>query len=288
MVKNIIQCRKGRMSRMSTDNGRKSEDRANSQFISSQYSLKKLESHPILSICSRLLVAIWLLWNPERSWIVWSRTWTTSSTTLKPSASTPWAWRVRQRRTLASSSGRAKVLVPATGMLPRPCGQTGKDSASEWLVSLICKSIFAQERRVDPCEGGLPLRLHGDRPNHCRQRALVAQRLQRRGNARNLWIWVAVSNIPRFNPLDNCMLDLHTFLSKSRVESKIFLLHVSIVWKIRSFSVNFSYLMKTQTTHNLFFVLFQSSFHYTSILYDQTLTFNVSPLEWHGFNASRL
>ena len=70
MVKNIIQCRKGRMSRMSTDNGRKSEDRANSQFISSQYSLKKLESHPILSICSRLLVAIWLLWNPERSWIV--------------------------------------------------------------------------------------------------------------------------------------------------------------------------------------------------------------------------
>ena len=131
MVKNIIQCRKGRMSRMSTDNGRKFEDRVNSQFISSQYSLKKLESHPILSICSRLLVAIWLLWNPERNWIVWSRTWTTSSTTLKPSASTPWAWRVRQRRTLASSSGRAKVLVSATGMLPRPCGQTGKDSAND-------------------------------------------------------------------------------------------------------------------------------------------------------------
>ena len=54
------------------------------------------------------------------------------------------------------------------------------------IIALIYTPIFAQERRVDSCDCQLPLRLHGDRPNHRCQRALVAQRLQRRGHAWNL------------------------------------------------------------------------------------------------------
>ena len=146
----------------------------------------------------RLLAALsvgWSPWSLGPSWTAWSSSSTTSSTTPRPWASTPWGWRGRPTRTRGSSSGRG-LIQALISTLPRPAGQIGEDLAH--LIKRTLKLVFLfhfyifQEGRIYSSDSERPLRLHGDRTDHCCQWTLVTQWLQQSRDAWYLWIWVVV------------------------------------------------------------------------------------------------